>query len=453
MQVVEKPAEGLRRAFSVVLPAAELAARKEARLAELGRQLKLPGFRPGKVPPKIVAQRYGQAVMSEVLERSLDDAARRVVADHGLKPAARPRVDIVNWSEGADLEFTLNIEVLPEIAIPELSDIAVEKLVAAASEEEVARRLEEIARRHRRSEPIEESRPAATGDILVVDFVGRIDGKPFKGGTASDFEIEVGGAGFIPGFTEGLVGLAPGESREIVVTFPSDYPAAELAGKEATFSVTAKALRRALAPTVDDELAKKHGFDTLEAMREAVRGAIQRELDQMSRLRLKRVVLDALAERASFPVPEGMVEAEFGGIWQRVEQEMKEGRMDEADRGKDEATLKAEYRAIAERRVRLGLLLAEIGRSNNLSVSQDELRRAVMAEASRYPGQERKVVEFFQQNPEAIERLRAPLFEDKVIDFVVALAKVTERSVAPVDLLRDVDGPTAEPAAAGALAS
>ena len=452
MQVVEKPAEGLRRAFSVVLPAAELAARKEARLAELGRQLKLPGFRPGKVPPKIVAQRYGQAVMSEVLERSLDDAARRVVADHGLRPATRPRVDIVNWSEGADLEFTLDIEVLPEITIPELSDIAVEKLVATASEEEVARRLEEIARRHRRSEPIEESRPAAAGDLLVVDFVGRIDGKPFKGGTASNFEIEVGGSGFVPGFAERLVGLAPGETREIIVTFPADYPAAELAGKEARFTVTAKALRRALPPMVDEELAKKHGFNTLEAMRDAVRGAIQRELDQMSRLRLKRAVLDALAQRASFPVPEGMVEAEFRGIWQRVEQERKEGRLDEADRGKDEATLKAEYRAIAERRVRLGLLLGEIGRLNSLSVSEDELRRAEMAEASRYPGQERKVVEFFQQNPQAVERLRAPLFEDKVIDFVLALAKVTERSVEPAELMRDPDGPDTAPSVAGAQA-
>ncbi|MCS6853843.1 MAG: trigger factor [Elioraea sp.] len=451
MQVVEKPAEGLRRAFSVVLPAAELAARKEARLAELGRQLRLPGFRPGKVPPKIVAQRYGQAVMSEVLERSLDDAARRVVADHGLRPATRPRVDIVNWSDGADLEFTLDIEVLPEIAIPDLSGITVEKLVATASEEEVARRLEEIARRHRRSEPIEEARPAQPGDLLVVDFVGRIDGKPFKGGTASDFEIEVGGAGFVPGFTEGLVGLAPGETKEVVVSFPAGYPTAELVGKTATFTVTAKGLRRALPPAVDDELAKKHGFATLEAMREAVRGAIQREYDQLSRLRLKRAVLDALAERVSFPVPEGMVEAEFGGIWQRVEQEMKEGRLDEADRGKDEATLKAEYRAIAERRVRLGLLLAEIGRANNLSVSQDELRRAVMAEASRYPGQERKVVEFFQQNPQARERLRAPIFEDKVIDFIVALAKVTERAVEPAELARDPEASNAASSALGAV--
>jgi len=442
MRVIEKPSEGLRRAFSVVLPAAELAERKQARLTELGRQLRLPGFRPGKVPPKIIAQRYGQAVMSEVLERSLDDAARRVVADHGLKPAARPKVDIVNWSEGADLEFTLDIEVLPDITIPELSEIAVERVVATVTDEEVERRLAEIARRHRRSEAIEEVRPAVAGDLLVVDFVGQIEGKPFRGGTASDVEIEVGGPGLVPGFTEALTGVSPGETKEIVVSFPEIYPAEEVAGKEARFTVSAKALRRALPPALDEELAKKHGFETLAAMREAVRSAIQREYDQLSRLRLKRAVLDALAERATFLVPEGMVEAEFAGIWQRVQQEIKEGRLDEADRGKDEATLKAEYRAIAERRVRLGLLLAEIGRANGLSVSQDELRRAVMAEASRYPGQERKVLEFFKQNPEAMERLRAPIFEDKVIDFVVALAKVTERTVDPAELARDPGEPT-----------
>lgn len=441
MQVTEKRSEGLRHAFSVVLPAAEIAARREARLAEIGRELRLPGFRPGKVPPRIVAQRYGQAVMGEVLERSLDDAARRVVSDRGLKPAVKPRVEIVNWSDGADLEFTLDVEVLPEISVPDLAAIALEKLVATPTEEEIHRRLEEIARRHRGSEPVEEVRAAAAGDILVVDFVGRIDDRPFKGGTGSDMEVEVGGAGFVPGFTEGLVGLAPGETRELPVTFPEGYPAEELAGRNAVFTVTAKALRRPLPPSVDDELGRKHGFESLQAMKEAVRGAIQREYDQLSRLRLKRGLLDALAAQAAFPAPEGMVEAEFGAIWQRIEQDMKAGRLDEGDRGKDEATLKSEYRAIAERRVRLGLLLSEIGRANGLTVSQDELRRAVMAEASRYPGQERKVLEFFQQNPQAVERFRAPIFEDKVIDYVLALAKVTERAVEAAELARDPDQP------------
>jgi len=437
MQVIEKRSEGLKRAFAVVLPAADIAARRDARLAEIGKDLRLPGFRPGKVPAKIVAQRYGQAVMGEVLERSLDDAARRIVAERGLKPAMQPKVEIVNWSDGADLEFNLDLELLPEITVPDLAAIEVERLTAVPSEEEVAKRLEEIAKRHRPSEPIEESRPAVAGDLLVVDFTGRIGGRAFKGGAATDMEIEVGGAGFVPGFTEGLIGLVPGETREITVAFPDAYPAEDLAGKTAVFEVTAKALRRALPPSIDDALATKHGFADLAAMREAIRGAIQREYDQLSRLRLKRALLDRLAERVSFPVPEAMVEAEFGAIWQRIEQDMKAGQLDEADRGKDEETLKAEYRGIAERRVRLGLLLSEIGRANSLTVSQDELKRAVLAEAQRYPGQTRKVIEFYQQNPQAIERFRAPLFEEKVIDFVLALAKVTERGVTPEVLMRD----------------
>lgn len=437
MQVTEKSADGLKRAFAVVLPAADIAAKRAARLAEIGRDLRLPGFRPGKVPPKIVAARYGQAVIGEVLERSLDDAARRIVTDRGLKPAVQPKVEIVNWSDGADLEFNLDVELLPEIAVPDLAAIAVEKLAATPAEAEIARRLDELARRSRTSEPIEEARPAVAGDLLVVDFTGRIDGRAFRGGSATDMEVEVGGGGFVPGFTEGLVGLSPGEARDITVTFPEAYPAEELAGKTAVFAVTAKALRRALPPAIDDALATRHGFADLAAMREAIRGAIQREYDQLSRLRLKRTLLDRLAELASFPSPESMVEGEFGAIWQRIEQDMKADQLDEADKGKDETTLKAEYRAIAERRVRLGLLLSEIGRANNLTVSQEELRRAIIAEAQRYPGQERKVLEFYQQNPQAVERFRAPLFEEKVIDYVLALAKVSEKPVEPEELARD----------------
>jgi trigger factor len=439
MQVTEKSAEGLKRAYAVVLPAATIAAKRDARLAEIGRGLRLPGFRPGKVPPAIVKQRFGSAIMGEVLEKSLDEATRAVVTERGLKPALQPKVEIVNWSDGADLEFTLDIEVLPEITPPDLKSIAVEKLVATPTESEVEQRLAEIAKRHRNSEPVEEQRPAVAGDLLVVDFVGRIDGKPFRGGSATDMEVEVGGPGFVPGFTEGLIGLAVGETKDIEVSFPAGYVASDLAGKTATFTVTAKALRRALPAEPSEELAKKHGFETLAAMREAIRGAIQREYDQMSRLRLKRAVLDQLAKRATFPVPDGMVEGEFQAIWQRVEQDLKDGRWDEADQGKDEATLKSEYRAIAERRVRLGLLLAEIGRANNLSVSEDELKRAVIAEAQRYPGQERKVIEYYQQNPQAIERFRAPIFEEKAIDFVLELAQVTERSVTPEELAKDPD--------------
>ncbi len=437
MQVTEKSAEGLKRAFAVVLPAAALAAKRDARLAEIGRDLRLPGFRPGKVPAAIVKQRFGTSIMGEVLEKSLDEAARALVTERGLKPALQPKVEIVNWSDGADLEFNLDIELLPEIALPDLRSISIEKLVATPTEGEIEARLGEIAKRHRNSEPVEEARPAVAGDLLVVDFVGKIDAKPFRGGAANDMEVEVGGPGFVPGFTEGLMGLSVGETRDMEVAFPPDYVATDLAGKSATFTVTAKALRRALPWEANDELGKKHGFETLAAMKDAIRGAIQREYDQMSRMRLKRSLLDRLAEIATFPAPEGMVEGEFGAIWQRVEQDLKDGRLDEADRDKDEATLKAEYRAIAERRVRLGLLLAELGRANNLTVSDDELKRAVIAEAQRYPGQERKVVEYYQQNPQAIERFRGPLFEEKAIDFVLELAQVAETTVTAAELAKE----------------
>jgi trigger factor len=437
MQVTEKSAEGLKRAFAVVLPAETLAAKRDARLAEIGRELRLPGFRPGKVPAAIVKQRFGGSIMGEVLEKSLDEAARTLVTERGLKPALQPKVEIVNWSDGADLEFNLDVEVLPEIALPDLSAISVEKLVATPAEEEIESRLGELAKRHRSSEPVDEVRPAVAGDLLVVDFVGKIDGKPFRGGSATDMEVEVGGPGFVPGFTEGLVGLAVGETRDNDVSFPADYVATDLAGKTATFTVTAKALKRALPAEANDELAKKHGFETLAALKDAIRGAIQREYDQLSRMRVKRTLLDRLSELATFPVPEGMVDGEFGAIWERVQQDLKAGRLDDADKGKDEDTLKGEYRAIAERRVRLGLLLAELGRANNLSVSDDELKRAVIQEAQRYPGQERKVVEFYQQNPQAIDRFRAPLFEEKAIDFVLELAKVDEKPVTPEELAKD----------------
>ncbi|NMJ42330.1 trigger factor [Roseomonas sp. JC162] len=256
----------------------------------------------------------------------------------------------------------------------------------------------------------------------------------FAGGTASDMPIEVGGAGFIPGFTEQMDGMAPGESRDIDVTFPADYGSAELAGKHARFTIAAKALKTRKPRAVDDELAKAVGMADLGALKEAIRGSLQREYDALSRLKVKRALLDSLADRATFPVPDGMVDAEFNQIWQRVEADLKAGRLDDEDKGKDEATLRTEYRTIAERRIRLGLMLSEIGRANNVQVAQDEMTRAVYQEASRYPGQEQQVLEFFRKNPQAAENLRAPLFEEKVVDFMLELAKVTERQVAPEEL-------------------
>ena len=439
MQVTEVANEGLKRAFSVVVPATDITAEREKRLAQLGKDLRLPGFRPGKIPARVVQQRYGQAVMGEVLESSVNDATQRVVTDRGLRPAQQPKVEVVNFSDGADLEFKVEMELMPEVPMPDFAGIELERLKAEPGEEQMERALTAIAQRNRKLEDITEERPAEAGEVAVSDFVGRLvvdgePGEPFPGGSANDMPIEVAGEGFIPGFTEQLVGIRAGETRSIDVSFPAEYAAAELAGKAARFEVTCKALKRPVVPEVDDAMATSLGFEDADKLRDTVRETLQREYDSMARMKIKRTLLDRLSERAEFPVPQGMVDAEFNQIWQRVEADMKAGKLDEDDKNKDEDTLRAEYRNIAERRIRLGLLLSEIGRTNNIAVTGEELARAMRQEAARYPGQEQQVLEFFRKNPQAAENLRSPIFEEKVVDFMLELAKVTERSVAPEEL-------------------
>jgi trigger factor len=439
MQVTETANEGLKRGYTVTVPAAEIAAQKDKRLADLAKDMKIPGFRPGKVPQKIVQARYGQAVMGEVLEASVQQATGKVVSDRGLRPAQQPKIELVNFSDGADLEFRLDLEVLPEISMPDFAAIRLSRLKATPGEEQVDAALENIIRRN--AELIEtEARPAAKGEVLVCDFVGRIEGEEFQGGSATDMPIEVGGQGFIPGFTEQLEGMAPGEERLVKTAFPVGYGAAELAGKDAVFTVTAKALKVYAKPALDDELAKKMGMESIEKLRERIGEVLQSEYDGLSRMAIKRKLLDALADAASFTVPEGMVESEFAQIWQRVEADLKAGKLDGDDAGKDEATLKADYRAIAERRIRLGLLLSEVGRTNNIEVTREELANAMRAEVQRYPGQEKQVFDFFQKNPAALENLRSPIFEEKVVDFMLELAKVEDEAVTPEALAEAAQG-------------
>ncbi len=449
MQVTETLSEGLKRGFTVVLAAADIETRRTARLTDLGKTLRLPGFRPGKVPLPVVRQRYGTAVTAEVLEQSVSDAVRDVLSERGLRAAMQPKVDLVSADPTRDLEFKLEVELLPEIALPDFGSVELTRLKAEAAPDTVDKALAEIANRNRELVEItaEErgERGADIGETVVLDYVGSADGAEFPGGRGTDVNVEVAGPGFIPGFTEQIEGIRPGETRNITVSFPEGYGAKELSGKEARFEIAAKSMRRPVVPAVDDELAKKIGFESLDELRGVVRTQIQREYDQLSRLRLKRQLLDRLNEMISFDSPEGMIEAEFGQIWARLEADRKEGRLDDDDQGKDEATLRTEYRAIAERRVRLGLLLAEIGRANAISVGNDEMTRAMRTEAMRYPGQEAQVMEFFRKNPGAAETLRGPLFEDKVVDFVLELAKVTDQPVAPEDLAKepDADGASA----------
>lgn len=435
MQVTPTLNEGLKRAFTVVVPSADLQAGREARLAEVAKTLRLPGFRPGKVPASLVKQRYSASVNAELLEKTVNDATGRLMEDNNLRPASQPQVNLVSApdSEG-DLEFKVEVEVLPDIDIPDLTGISLTRLSAKVDSSVVDKALAELARHNRTFETVEEDRLSTEGDVVNVDFVGKIDGEAFDGGTANDVNVEIGGEGFIPGFAEQIEGLKPGEEKVITVTFPSDYQAIELAGKEATFDIKVNALKKPLDPAIDDELAKKAGLESLEQARTVVTEQAEGEYRQLSRLRIKRELLDALSEKTAFEAPESMVTAEFNQIWARVEQDRQSGKLDEDDRAKSEETLRSDYQRIAERRVKLGLLLAEIGRKQDIQVTREELIGAMQQEAQRYPGQEHAVFEFFSKNPQAVEGLRGPILENKVVDYLIELATVTDKEVSPEEL-------------------
>ena len=439
MQVTETLSDGLKRAWSVVIPAADIGAKRASRLAEITRTANIAGFRPGKVPMGVITKRFGAAVMAEVLQDSVSSATEEMFTSRGLRPAVQPKVDVVSTDENADLAFNVEVELLPDIAMPDFAAIALTRPKALPSEEAIVAALGEIAGRNADMVALEEVRPAVAGDILSVDFIGTIDGVAFEGGTATGINLEVGGSGFIPGFTEQCEGMSPGESRTIEVTFPADYGSADLAGKAAQFAITAQGLKTRVVPALDDELAKKLGFEELGRVRELLAQQMQREYDKLSRARIKRALLDVLAAGAVFAAPESMVSSEFDTIWQRLEADRAKGELDEADKAKDEATLRAEYRAISERRVKLGLLLSEIARVNSITVSEDELMRATWAEASRFQGQERVVMDFFRKNPQAAASLRSPILEEKVVDFVIELAKVTETVVSAEELAKEPD--------------
>ena len=452
MQVIETLSDGLKRNYKVVLPVAELESRRTERLTSLGKTLRLPGFRPGKVPMPIVKQRYGTAVAAEVLEASVSEATQKVLSERGLRPAQQPKVDLVTENPTAlasDLEFTVVLELLPDIALPDFSSIELTRVKAEVAPEAVDKALEQIAKFNHTLTPIPpetiEARGhgAASGEVLTIDYEGKIDGVSFEGGTGKDAPIEIGGTGFIPGFAEQLEGARPGDTRTINVTFPETYGKTELAGKAATFDITVHQLSTQIIPPIDDELAKKLGADDLAAVREMVVSRQQHEYDGMSRMRLKKELLDELTKMADFPVPASIADQEFDQIWQQFEAARKAGTQDEEDKTKDDETLRSEYRTIAERRVRLGLLLAEIGRINNITVTDQELDRALYQRAMQYQGQEMQMLELFRKYPQLSNTVRGPLLEDKVVDFVLELAKVTDAVVTPEELAKEP-----EPAAA-----
>ena len=438
MQVTETAADGLRREYKITVDAADIEQRVEQRLEDLGGKIRLPGFRPGKIPRKILRQRYGKSVLGEVLEGAVNDTSRETMSDRGIRPAQQPKIEITKFDDGADLEYTMALEILPDIEPIDFASLKLTRLRSEVTDDTVGEGLAKLAEGRKSFTKVAKARAAKIGDQVLIDFSGSIDGEKRPEMQGTDMEVELGSGSLIPGFEDQIAGKKDGEFT-ISVTFPEDYHAAELAGKDAAFDVVLKEVREAKTMEVGEDLAKEVGFDDLDGLKDAVRRQTETEFEQVSRARVKRQLLDALAEKHTFEVPAGMVDAEFQSIWQQVEEARSQAGDDDPDANKSDEELQEEYRGIAERRVRLGLILSEVAQVNNLQISQDELNRAIIAEARRHPGQEQQVFEFFQKNPQAVDGLRAPILEDKVVDYILEIAEIDDRPVTPEELLRDPD--------------
>jgi trigger factor len=442
MQVTETSSAGLKREFKVVLQADELAAKLETQLADLKGKVRINGFRPGKVPVAHLKRVYGRSIMGDVVQEAVTEANRKIVEENALRLAIEPRFDFpggqgemekVMEAKG-DLAFTVAFETLPKFEVASFEDVSLERLVADVPESEIEQVLDRMASQNRTYTPKEGA--AEKGDKLAIDFVGKIDGEPFEGGTGTDVDVILGSNTFIPGFEGQVLGMKAGDSRTINVRFPDNYLAPNLAGKEATFDVTAKAVAAPGELAIDDAFAKGFNFDSLEAMKSAIRGNLESEWGRASREKLKRALLDALDKKYSFELPAGLVDQEFEAIWRQVVADQAQSGKSFADEGTTEEEARAEYRRIAERRVRLGLLLAEVGEKAGVKVDDNEVTQALVQRARAFPGQEQQIWEHYRKNPQALAELRAPIFEDKVVDHIIGQANVSDRKVDKDELFR-----------------
>jgi len=445
MQVTQTLTEGLKREFRVVVPADELDTKVNSRLDELKGSVRINGFRPGKVPVGHLKRLYGRSAMAEAIEAAVRDANAKIVSDNNLRLAMEPQVKLPTEEaainavvEGkADLDYSVAMEVLPKIELAEFKDIKLERLVAEVTDAEIDEAINTIADQNRPFLLKAEGAEAASGDKVTISFTGTIDGAPFEGGSGEDVAVVIGSKSFIPGFEDQLIGVKAGENRTIKASFPPNYLKAELAGKEAAFDVSAKAIDAPGEVKIDDDFAKQLGMESLAKLRDAVKDRIAREHAGATRNRLKRQLLDALDERHKFELPPTLVTQEFDNVWQTVEGDLKSQGRTFADEGTTEEEARTEYRKIAERRVRLGLVIAEIGDKNQIKVTDEEVQRAVVDRARQFPGQEQQVWEFYRNNPQAVASLRAPIYEEKVVDFLTELANVTEKKVTREELYRD----------------
>ena len=442
MQLTKTNAEGLSHEYQIVVPVAEVSSKISDRLKELQRTVRINGFRPGKVPISILRQRYVKSVMGEVLESVVGATSQQALKDEGVRPALQPQIEIKLFEEDKGLEYVMRVEVLPHIESPDLKKLKFTRMKVDTTDEEVESAVKRLAERNRAFSEVKRKRKSKIGEMLVIDFNGAVDGKSLENARGKDFSFSLGANNFLPGFDEKLIGAKAGEHHTVNIALPESYPDQSVQGKEAVFEVDVKKHLEPKEIKIDDELAKALGLEDLSALKEATRGELERGYNAQSRTRLKRDVLDAFAETHDFEVPNGMVEREFEGIWLQIEQDMKQtGTNWEEDESQTEEEARAEYRGIAVRRVRLALLLSEIGRENNITVPQDELTQAVMERARRYPGKDQEVFDYFKSDPEAISGLHAPIFEDKVIDFIIEMSDISEAEVTLEELYRNPDAP------------
>jgi len=438
MQVTESSAEGLRRQYKILIPAAEIEDRISEQLETLRRDMRLPGFRPGKVPAALVRKRYGDDVRREVVQETISKSADKVLESEGVRAAATPDIDIESQESGQDLTFTMSMEVMPDIEIGDISAIKIDREVPVVGEALVEETVQKLAEGNKRFEPLPADHAAAEGEVVKANVSATAAGESVEALAGTDQYLPVGtsAVAIVPALQEQLVGLRAGDSKEITVTLPEDFAEASLQGKTVTFTVDVTEVAEEVTPALDDDLGKRMGFESLADLHRTCRERLEQQFRSLARLRAKRRLLDRLADDYQFPVPESMIEGEFDGIWQRIQSDKEEGRLSDEDKEKTDEDLRAEYRSIAERRVRLGLFLAEVGKRNEIEVTSEELRQAMIREAQNYPGQEGRVLEFFKQHPQAIHNLRAPLFEEKVVDFILEMADVADTEIDAEELRR-----------------
>ena len=434
MNVTELKSEGLKKEYKVSIPAADVAAKVDEKINQVSKNIKLPGFRPGKAPKAMLKQKYKASVMGEVLDDMVREASEKVVLDKKLRPAMMPAVKITAYGEDKDIEFEMSLEILPEFKLGDISKMNLKKFMAEVPAEEVDKALDYMAKSRRETVKVEEDRAAKKGETVVIDFVGSIDGVEFKGGKGNAYPLELGSGAFIPGFEDQLVGKKVGDKVDVKVTFPENYHAKDLAGKNAVFAVEIKELREKKETKIDDEFAKSMGEESLEALKNKIAERIKVDYEAASRMKLKRQLLDILDNEYDFDVPQGLVDAEYKGIVSQYEQAKKYNQLDESEKAKSEEELLAEYKDIAVRRVKLGLVLSEIGKDAKINIEADDINKAIMNEARRYPGQEKAVFDYYLKNKQAVEALKAPIFEEKIIDHIISKANVSEKIISVTEL-------------------